>query len=84
MTHGKATSPRTQESCQDGAKDEGWDQKDKSRSNTHPPQGGERFAGVARGGRWDGAMPSWPPMVCLPGLPEAISLSQGSAPTFTF
>lgn len=49
MTHGKATSPQTQESCRDDAKDEGWDQKDESGSNAHPPRGGERFAGAARG-----------------------------------
>lgn len=67
MTHGEATSPRTQESCRDGAKDEGWDQKDESGSNARPPQGGESFAGAARGeeGGTEPCPPGHPWIACL-------------------
>lgn len=71
MTHGEATSPRTQESCRDGAKDEGWDQKDESGSNARPPQGGESFAGAA-GGRKVGQSHALP---ATHGLPAWVARS---------
>lgn len=63
MTHSKVTSPQTQESCLDSAKDKGCDQNGEQ-INHMASQGRERFGRR----RWDVATLSWPPIACPLGL----------------
>lgn len=48
------------------------------------PKEGKGLQELPGGGRWDGAVPSRPPVVCLLRLQEATSVSWDSATTFTF